>query len=888
MIGSTLKHFQITDELGKGGMGEVWRARDTKLDREVAVKLLPEAVANDPERLSRFEREAKMLAALNHPNIASIFGIEEAEGRQLLVLELVDGEGLEERIARGAVPVDEGLEIGRQIAEALEAAHGQGIVHRDLKPANVKLTVGGRVKVLDFGLAKAFEPTADQLDLTRSPTLTAHMTAAGVVLGTAAYMSPEQARGIEVDKRADIWSFGCVLYEMLTGSQAFKGDTVSDVLASILKEEPDLDALPAKAPRRLRRLLERCLTKVPHQRLHDIADARIEIEEIQAGGEDAEPEAKIAARRSSGVRVWQGVAAILLVATAALSWMALRRETAPQTVLSAFLPAPEETTFSLEPSSPGVVAVAPDGSQIAYSATDQMGTTLLWVRRVGDLSARPLPGTDGAAYPFWSPDSRHLAFFSEDNKLRKIDTAGGPPVTLCGAENGKGGSWGPEGRILFAPAHNTPISVVSAAGGDPQPVTELAEGVVGHRFPTWLSGGRFLFLSRSASGAESDRIMVAEIGKVGPGREVVAAASNVVVASGQLLFVREGTLMAQPFDESTAEVTGEAVPIAEDVLYLGGARCGVFSASKTGLMAYQTGAMARESDLVWVDREGRELSQLGGGVLHRDLRISPDGKFAAAEILDEATGTADIWIYDLNRKLRTRFTFDPTMDWFPAWTPDGKRIAFASERSGELDIWIKDVGGSSPEEPLLQSPGHNLGPESWTPDGGWMVYLRVENGVNPDIWAVPVTGGEPIPVVASSFRESAPDLSPDGRWLAFVSDESGRPETYVTTFPEPTRRWQISTDGGGRARWRRDGRELFFRTPNGSLWAVNVDGTGDSFVVGEMKELFSWVRPPGFRPSFDVAPDGQSFLINRAVDAGRAEPLTLVLNWDVELAGDPR
>ncbi len=888
MIGSTLKHFQIIDELGKGGMGEVWRAHDSKLDREVAVKLLPEAMSEDPERLARFEREAKMLASLNHPNIAAIFGIEEAEGRQLLILELVEGEELGEHIGRGAMPVDEALDVAHQIAEALEAAHQEGIVHRDLKPANVKLTPGGRVKVLDFGLAKAFEPTADQLDLTRSPTLTAHMTAAGVVLGTAAYMSPEQARGIEVDKRADIWAFGCVLYEMLTGKQSFRGDTVSDVMASILKEEPDLDALPAGTPRRLRRLLERCLNKDPHQRLHDIADARIEIEEIQAGGEAAEPETRIEVRQGRFLRIWQLLAAALLLLALGLGWMAMGRESAPREVFRAFIPAPEETVFALDASSPGTVAVSPDGNQMAFSAIDDVGDTLLWIRRMGDLTARPIPGTDGAAYPFWSPDSRHVAFFSGDGKLRKIDTAGGPPVTLCPAENGKGGWWGEDGQVLFTPAHNTPIFVVSSAGGEPRQVTEIPDGVVGHRFPVWLPNGNFLFLSRSTSGDEGDRIMVSSIDETGPGREVLAASSNVAVASGYILFVREGTLMAQPFDEDSVTLSGEAIPVAEDVLYLTGARRGVFSVSKTGLLSYQTGAVARESDLVWVDREGRELGQLGGGVLHREVRLSPDGRFAAVEILDDTSGASDIWIYDVNRGLKTRFTFDPGMDWFPSWSPDGKRLAFSTERNGSYDIWINDVGGSTSEEALLEHPDDGMGPESWSPDGQWLVFLRVVGGSNQDIWAMPVDGGEPVPLVATSFREVNPSVSPDGRWLAFMSDESGQFEVYVTTFPEPGRRWQVSSAGGSTPRWRGDGRELFFRTGDGMLWAAAVDGTSDTLTVGTVEELFSWVRPPGIRPPYDVSSDGQRFLINRAVNENQAEPLAVVLNWDSELAADSR
>jgi len=887
MIGSNLKHFQITDALGAGGMGEVWRARDTKLEREVAVKLLPEAVAKDPERLSRFQREARTLASLNHPNIASIYGLEDADDRMLLILELVEGEGLDQRIARGPVPIDEALAIARQIAEALEAAHGQGIVHRDLKPANVKITPGGRVKVLDFGLAKAFEPAADAPDLTRSPTLTAHMTAAGVVLGTAAYMSPEQARGVEVDKRADIWAFGCVLYEMMAGQQPFRGDTVSDVLASILKESPDSSALPANTPRRLRRLLDRCLTKDRRQRLHDIADARIEIDEILEGGEAAQPATEVEPGARRRLRLWQVAAGVLLLSTLATGWLALRTGPEPREVVRAFIPAAADTSFSLDPSGPGVVALSPDGRNLAFAAADKGGKILLWVRRIGDLTARPLPGTDNAAYPFWSPDSRFLAFYS-DGRLRKIDAAGGPPVTICEAENGKGGSWNEAGQILFAPAHNTPISLVSAAGGEPRAVTELPEGVVGHRFPLWLDDDRFLFLARSVAGAASDRIMVGSIGTPTAGREVLAAASNVAVASGRLLFVREGILMAQPFDTGRAEVTGDAVPVAEDVLYMGGARWGVFSASQTGRLTYLTGAVQRESELVWVDGTGRVISQLGAGVLHRDVRLSPDGLSVAAEVIDETNGTSDIWIYDVRRGLRTRFTFDAAMDWWPAWSPDGKRIAFASDRSGKNGIYVKPVGGSEEVDLVLEDAERDIGPEAWSPDGRWLVHISLVSADKSDLWALNMETGERVPVAATSFAESSPAISPDGRWIAFSSDESGEGEVYVTSFPQPTRHWQVSTGGGDYPRWNGDGSTLFFVRGDGELMSAEVEGSGDAFVVGKLSELFRWDRPPGFRWPYDVDVSGDRFLINRGGAATESAPLTLVLNWDAELEPEGR
>jgi Tol biopolymer transport system component/aminoglycoside phosphotransferase (APT) family kinase protein len=893
MIGNTISSFRIVGELGAGGMGEVWRAEDTKLGREVAIKLLPQEVAGDAERLARFQREAKMLASLNHPHIAILHGLETAglsrteaekgnDETTFLVMELVEGETLAERISRGPISIEEAMEIARQIAEALEAAHDAGIVHRDLKPANVKITPSGQVKVLDFGLAKAYEPTADEVALTHSPTLTAHMTAAGVVLGTAAYMSPEQARGIEVDKRADIWAFGCVLYEMLAGEQAFRGDTVSDVMASILKEEPDAEALPTNTPPRLRRVLGRCLAKQPRQRFHDIADARIEIEEI-AAGEDGGYEVSQPSTPSGGIRFWRAAAAVLLLTALVTAAFALRRAPRQEKVLRAFIPPPTDTSFSLEPARPGAVAVSPNGQQLAFSARDAGGEVLLWVRRIGDLEARSLSGTEGAAYPFWSSDSRHLAFFTDDGKLRKIDTTGGPPVTICAAANGKGGSWGSDGHILFAPAHNTPIHIVSAAGGESSPITEVPEGVVGHRFPQWIDDSRFLFLARSSGGAEEDRIMVASTGEPSAGDPVIAASSNVVIASDRLLFVRERTLLAQPFDSKSAAVSGDAVPIAEDVLYLGGARLGVFSASQDGLLAYQTGDVQRETELVWLDRQGQVVGQLGAGVLHRGIVLANDGEYAAAEVLDEATGASDVWIYDVSRGLRTRFTFDPNMDWFPVWSPDGRRIAFASNRNGTNDIWAKDVGGASNEEPLLEDPDNDVGPMSWSRDGRWIVIIRVDSDNNSDIWALPTDGGDPVALAASSFDESTPSLSPDGRWLAYASDESGKSEVYVTTFPNPARRWQVSTEGGELPQWRADGRELFFIRPDGTLAAAEVNGTGDTFSVGEVGALFSWTQTPAYGWPYGVTGDGQRFLVNRSLSSTESAPLTLALNWDADL-----
>jgi len=916
--------YRILSPLGAGGMGEVWRAEDEKLGREVALKMLPAEFAGDTERMARFEREAKVLASLNHPNIATLFGLESIASETetetetgtgadsdagsspqtstpsppqppspsnlvtFLVMELVEGEDLSERIARGAIPVDEAVSIGRQIAEALEAAHEAGIVHRDLKPANIKLRPDGTVKVLDFGLAKAWETESADSSLSLSPTMTQHATAAGLILGTAAYMSPEQAAGTAADQRADIWAFGVVFWEMLTGHKLFAGETVSHVLASVLKDEVDLDELPESTPSKIRELIARCLQRKPRQRLQAIGDARIVLEDYERDPEafavtsTPAKERILDSRRPKTVVPWV-ITAVALSLFFLAAWFATRTDDDIRPVLRAEISAPQGTAYGLEAFHPGAGAISPDGATIAFSAVDEDGTRLLWVRRVQDATARPLPGTDRAGYPFWSPDSRHIGFFTSDGKLRRIDSTGGPPVTICAAANGKGGSWSEDGRILFAPAHNSTIFMVSASGGEPVQVTEMVSGITGHRFPIWISPGNYLFLSRSTAGTESDRVMIGNVDETGPGQELLAAASNVAVASGHLLFIREGTLMARPFDVETVSFLGDATPVSEDVMVISGARLGAFSASETGLLIYNTGAVDLRSELVWFDRDGEEAESLGIGNLFFDLAISADGRYASVAELESGAGTPDVWVFDLQRNLRTRFTFDSTNDWYPAWSPDGAQIAFASSRNGTNDIWVKGVGGSGEAVLLYEEPEFNLHPQSWSPDGKLLTYERVSPDNNSDIWAIGADGSQPTELVASSFSETYPAISPDGRWMAYVSDESGSNEVYVTTFPEPARRWQISTNGGTYPRWRDDGSELFFVRAGGDLHTAEIDGSGQTLVVGEISDLFSWNMSAGLRNTFDVSPDGQRVLLIRGLASSDTEPLRVVLNWDTEL-----
>ncbi len=888
MIGTTLSNFKINFKLGEGGMGEVWRAEDTKLGRQVALKLLPGDFEADPDRHARFEREARLLASLNHPNIATLYGLEHLDGRHALIMELVEGDDLSERIASGPLPAAEAIQIGLQIAEALEAAHEQGIVHRDLKPANIKVCADGSVKVLDFGLAKAWETKEDEHSLSLSPTLTRHATAAGVILGTAAYMSPEQARGQAVDRRSDIWAFGVVLWEMLTGSKTYEGETITDIIAAVITREPSWEDLPNTTPRRLSTLLRRCLDKDPRQRLQAIGEARIELAAMVSGVETEESSAATASSPPKSGRLWQSAALILLLTSLFAGWFAVRSPKAPRQVVKASLNLPEGVSFSLDQASPGPVAVSPDGRYLVFSVIDESGATLLWIRGVGDAQSRPLAGTNGARYPFWSPDSRQVGFFSGDGQLRKVDAVGGPPVTICEAANGKGGSWNDDGRILFAPAHDSGIQMVSSGGGEITTLTELAEGVSSHRFPTWLPDGRFLFVARSTAGVQEDRIRLASPRLPGssedPGssEELLRASSNVVVTANHLLFLREGTLMAQPFDAQKTKLIGDPVAVVDDVLFLAGARCGVFSASKNGLLIYMEGYVQRHSELVWMDRDGREESHLGGGIYHRDLTLSRDGRFVAVAIIDEVAGSSDLWIYNVNRGLKTRFTFDPAMDWFPVWSPDGSSIAFASNSTRDMSIFRKSTGGSTAREPVFEIEGTNVAPEAWTPDGQTIVFVRADRGGSFDIWSLPLAGGEPVPLVATSFNEEMPALSPDGRWLAYVSVESGRREVYVTTFPEPARRWQVSTGGGTCPRWSHQGDEIYVLTLDGTLLAFEIDVSDEGFTVGKAQQLFSWNSPQVLGHPYDVAPDGR-FLVNRSSGLSESFPLNLVLNWEADL-----
>ena len=877
--GTRLGPYEILDAIGAGGMGEVYKARDTRLDRIVAVKTSKEQFGE------RFEREARAVAALNHPNICTLHDI----GPNYLVMEYIEGPTLAVRLASGPIPLGEALPIARQIAEALEAAHEKGIVHRDLKPANIKLTPDGKVKVLDFGLAKAFDTESNSRSQADSPTLTLSSTRAGMILGTAGYMSPEQARGVPADKRADIWSYGVVLLEMLTGRHTFAGETVSDTLAAVLRAELDWNSLPADTPASIRRLLRRCLERDRKKRLPDIAVARLEIDE-------PEPAAPVAAApvKRAGLP-WIVAGAALLAGVGVLLYF-LSRPEPPAAAYQVSIVPPEEAAFMPSQPQGGGFALSPDGQMLAFVGTQQ-GSTQIWLRRMDSLTARPLAGTAHGYYPFWSPDGRYVGFFA-DSKLKKIDISGGPAQVICDVGMGRGAAWSQQGAIIFAGSGRM-LARVPAAGGQPVPITALNKQPreTAHYWPSFLPDGiHFLFLARRAV-REQSIICVGSLktGKVSENcSELVKANGNAMFvpsargnSAGWLVFARANTLVAQRFDAGTLKLQGEASPLVDGVGFLSNITRADFSTGGNGELIYGRDIF-QVSRLAWIARDGKESPIAAEPGAYQMVRLSPDGSRVAAARQDRQASNEDVWIIDTVRAISTRFTFDSSTDFFPVWSPDGRQIVFSSNRSGLPTLFQKAATGDSAEEPI--SPPERRGsqfPYDWSPDGRYVIYEEIASETGQNLRVLSMTGKhQSTAFLETPFNETQAQFSPDGMWVAYTSDESGRQEIYVRKFVGGGAKFQVSGNGGTQPRWRGDGKELYFLTLDGKLMAAAVKTAGGAFERETPKMLFSgsWTTGSFLGPHvYDVTRDGQRFLFMQPVGDHGVEPLTLMVNWQAAL-----
>jgi serine/threonine-protein kinase len=882
MIGRTLSQYRILAKLGEGGMGEVWKARDTTLDREVAIKVLPEVFARETERLARFEREAKVLASLNHPNIATIHGLHEAEGVHYLAMELVPGEDLAERLKRGPVPVEEALEIGRQVAAALAAAHANGVVHRDLKPANIQITPEGKVKVLDFGLAKALErETASGSSPELSPTLTSAGTVAGVILGTASYMSPEQARGRPIDKRADIWAFGCVLHEMLTGRKVFVGETISDTLAAVLRAKPDPDTLPDATPRSIHRLLRRCLEKDPDRRLHDIADAVLEIDDAAAEPEEVATTADAAPRRGRLPWILTALLAVVALIAIASSWLAPERA-APDS-LSVSVVVSDELSLMGGAAGDMLAAISPDGRQLAFTARRDE-TTLLYLRSFDSDEVIEIDRTETASSPVFSPDGQWIAYFGVGG-LAKVSVRGGAPVSLAEAPTSRGASWSPDGTIVYSPAYNSGLMRVSADGSEPQVLTtpdpERDERT--HRWPDVLPNGKAVLytigLQESPGNYEDATIAVVDVA-TGHTKPLIEGASIArYAASGHLVYSRGEELFAAPFDMNDLEITGPPSLILSGVagdLTSGAVHFGI---SNTGTLFYMPAAKRQfEGRLVWIDRNGVIETIPAPAERYVLPRLSPDGTRVVATV-GHGLGDGDAYIYDLRRETMTRMTFDGATI-YPIWSRDGERIVYGSTLGGDEGVLWKKADGSEAAERLVRTDGAFAAiPETWLPGRQTLVY-SLGGGGGSRVYSLEIGAEEPQPVVTSDSGGGGARFSPDGTWMVYVSTETGRPEVFVRPYPGPGGKWQLSTEGGRGPIWSADGSEIFF-TRGRKMFVVPVE-TEPTFSPGAARELFEFEfqHTLGRWADYDVTRDGQRFLM---IQPTRWDPrqLNVITNFTV-------
>ena len=877
MIGNTLSHYKIISKLGQGGMGEVYLAQDSRLDRKVALKILPEHLSERADLRERFEREARAVSSLNHPHICTLYDIGEQDGIHYLVMEHLEGESLADRLEKGALPLEQTLEYAIQIADALDKAHRQGVVHRDLKPGNIMLVKSG-AKLLDFGLAKLKATEATEENLSTLPTEQTNLTVEGTILGTLQYMPPEQLEGQETDSRTDIFAFGAVVYEMVTGKKAFEGQSQASLIGAILKDDPpSMSELQPKMPAILDRVIKRCLAKDPDERWQTAHDLASELKWINEGGGQTSGAAVPPSRQQR--RPWILATALLVVAVIALAVPYLLNPSSDSAAVRLLV----ETPDNLQGSFPAMM-VSPDGLQLAFTADTAEGVHVLWVRPLDSLAPRALPGTNGAFQPFWSPDSRSIGFFA-GGKLKRVALSGGLPETVTDTGlRSRGGAWSQDGTIIFG-HDNGEIYRVPAGVGTATPITTLDPSLQenSHRWPHFMPDGRhFLCLSRSGD-PENNGIYLESLDSSDRTRVVSALSRVEYVPPGYLLFWREGALVAQPFDVNRMETSGDPFPVVGQVWYGLATAWAAFSASRD-VISYIAGSRPA-AQTVWLDRNGGPIES-SAKIRGNYGRLSPDENRVAVVRIDPEVGTNDVWVHDLSRGIDTRLTFHPTYDENPVWSPDGTRIVFSAQREGPPNLFVKLLDGSEEAQQLLASESIAR-PGDWSADGNYIVYHT--EGVNSlvDLWVLPLDGGQkPFPFLQTEFNETQGRLSPDGRWMAYSSDESGRSEVYVQDFPGSQTKWRISSEGGGEPQWRQDGKELFYIDLESTLMAVPLK-SASTFEAGLPQALFQ--APFAFssaalwhRNFYSATSDGQRFLAYLEEPSQQLSAV-VVLNWTAEL-----
>lgn len=898
MIGTAVSHYRIIEKLGEGGMGVVYKARDTKLDRFVALKFLPPHLNASEADKARFIQEAKAASALNHPNVCTIHDIQEHEvpaaagasaAKQLfIVMEFVDGQTLGEK--KATLSFKQAIEIGIQIADGLAAAHEKGIVHRDIKPDNIMIRKDGRAQIMDFGLAKL-------RGISR-------LTKEGSTAGTAGYMSPEQVQGSDADHRSDIFTLGVLLYELFTGQLPFKGVHETAVAYEIVNvDAPPMSSIRPEIDPALDAIILECLEKDVNERTQSAKQVCIDLKRFRretsrtrvsritqahpvvrpSGVSSIETQGvPTGFTKQGGSRIWIVASIVFLLAAIVMSLIHFR-ETPPERFTARFeiLP-PEETRF--QNTIVNNFTISPDGRMLTFVARDSLGKDRLWIRPLHSLSAQPLPGTDGPYLPFWSPDGRFIGFF-EDDKLKKIEVSGGPSLTLCDAKSGRGGTWSSQGVILFG-IGTGPLQRVASSGGVPAPATALdtVRQESSHRFPFFLPDGHhFVYFARAGSGrVEEDAVFVGSLdGNVK--QLLLRNRTSAAYALGYLLYMQDQALMAQSLDTSTWALSGEPFLVAEGLHSFPTFGSAMFSVSQNGTLVYQSNSGAAGNRLVWHDRKGNQLGAVGEPGSYNNVRISPDGRQIAIGMLDTKSNNRDIWLHDLRRGIRTRFTFDPKDDRLPVWSPDGNHLVFASDRKGTMDLYRRPSNGVTPEELILATNADERSSD-WSPDGKFILYWREHPKTSLDLWVLPLTGEpKPAPILQTSFIESNVRFSPDGRWISYRSDESGQNEVYVLPFPGPGPKWQVSVGGGSHPRWRRDGKEIYYRSLDDKIVSAEVNASDGKFEARNVRALFQGRFGSGGNDSYDVTADGQKFLIVTASDGAATTTLTFVLNWEAEL-----